>query len=78
METAKSISENLIMRAKNLQEFTVFRNLDRFPFSAGRIPFDVRHNVGYPMEFDVPALTQQEAEERVDTWLNDIENNDES
>ena len=77
METAKSISENLIMRAKNLQQFTVFRALKGFPFSAGHVPFNIRHVVGYPMEFDVPALTQQEAEERVDAWLIDIENDDE-
>jgi hypothetical protein len=77
METAKIITENLINRAKNLQQFTVFRNLERFPFSAGHVPFDIRHVVGYPMEFDVPALSQQEAEERVDAWLNEIENHDE-
>lgn len=77
MNTAKDLTDNLIHRAKHLQEFTVFRNLESFPFSAGHIPFDIRHVVGYPMEFDVPALSQQEAEERVDAWLNEIENNDE-
>jgi hypothetical protein len=30
------------------------------------------------MEFDVPALTQQEAEQRVDAWLHGTKEDDES
>jgi hypothetical protein len=71
METAKDISDNLIHRAKHLKEFTVFRSLDVVPFKGGRIPFGIQHNVGYPIEFTVPALTQEEAEIQVDKWLED-------
>lgn len=72
METAKDITDNLIQRAKNLQEFTVFRNLETIPLK-GVIPFSIQHTVGYPVEFTVPAISQDEAEQRVDMWLEENE-----
>ena len=58
-----------IERAKHLQEFAVFRDMDAIVFSGKPIPYDIRHNMGELAEISVPAITQAEAEARVDEWL---------
>jgi hypothetical protein len=68
MTTAKDLTEQLIFRAKNLQEFVVERDIDIVPLT-GVIKFSIQHTIGQPARIFVPALTQQEAEEMVDEWL---------
>jgi len=71
MTTAKDLTDQLINRAKNLQEFVVEREFDDVPLT-GVIKFDVQHTVGQPARIFVPALTQQEAEEMVDEWFEEM------
>ena len=68
MTTAKDLTDQLINRAKNLQEFVVEREFDEVPLN-GVIKFDIQHTVGQPARIFVPALTQEEAEEMVDEWF---------
>ena len=67
MTTAKDLTDQLINRAKNLQEFVVEREFDRIP--AGVVRFNIQHSVGQPARLFVPALTQAEAEEMVNEWF---------
>jgi hypothetical protein len=67
MNTAKEHTDNLIFRAKNLQEFVVERDWDLIP--AGVIKFNIQHTVGEPARIFVHALTQEEAERQVDDWF---------
>jgi len=69
MTIAKNLADQLIDRAKNLQEFLVFRNMDAIIFSGKPIPYNVRHNIGELAEITVPAIDQDEAEQRVNEWL---------
>jgi hypothetical protein len=68
MENAMSAVDNVIDRIKNLKEFIVTRDVDSFPLS-GVIPFDLKHEVGGPLEITVLAESQEEAEHRADKWL---------
>jgi hypothetical protein len=53
----------------SLDEFEVKRMLDEpLQFTGGRIPFDIRANQEC-IWFKVLAVSQQEAECQVDTWL---------
>lgn len=67
MTTAKELTDQLIDRAKNLQEFVVERDFNRIP--GGVVRFDIQHTVGGPARIFVPALTQDEAEQMVDEWF---------
>jgi hypothetical protein len=67
MITAKDLSDQLIYRAMNLQEFIVHREFTHIP--AGVVKFSIQHTVGEPARIFVPALTQQEAEQMVDQWF---------
>lgn len=59
----------LISRAMNLREFEVKRLMDEpLQFRGGSIPFDIRANQECAW-FKVLALSQQEAEAKVDNWL---------
>jgi hypothetical protein len=59
----------LISRAMNLREFEVVRPMDEpLQFRGGSIPFDIRANQECAW-FKVLALSQQEAEAKVDNWL---------
>jgi len=40
----------------------------------GVIRFDVRHKPGTPYYITVPAMSQDEAEARVDEWINEMRN----
>ena len=58
-----------INRVKNLKTFEVKRMLDEpLEFRGGPVPFDIRANQECAW-FKVIALTQKEAEEMVDNWL---------
>jgi hypothetical protein len=67
MNTAKDITDNLIFRAKNMQEFVVERDWDLIP--AGVVKFDIQHTQGKPARIFVHAMTQEEAERQVDDWF---------
>jgi hypothetical protein len=67
MNTAKDITDNLIYRAKNLQEFVVERDWELIP--AGVVKFNIQHTVGEPARIFVHAMTQDEAERQVDDWF---------
>ena len=67
MNTAKDLTDNLIFRMKNMQEFVVERDWDLIP--AGVIKFNIQHTVGESARIFVHALTQQEAERQVDDWF---------
>jgi hypothetical protein len=67
METAKDISDNLMHRIKHLQEFVVERDWDLIP--AGVIKYNIQHTVGHPARIFVHAMTQEEAERKVDDWF---------
>ncbi len=71
MTTAQDLTQQLINRAKNLQEFVVQRDFDSIPM--GVVKFDVQHTQGELARIFVHALTQQEAEEMVDEWFNEYE-----
>ena len=59
MTTAQELTDHLIYRAKNLQEFIVEREFHEIP--AGVVRFSIQHTVGKKARLFVPALTQQEA-----------------
>jgi len=67
MTTAKDLADQLIDRAKNMQEFIVERDWNLIP--AGVIKFNIQHTVGEPARIFVHALTQEEAERQVDDWF---------
>ena len=67
MNTAKEHADNLIFRAKNLQEFVVERDWALIP--AGVVKYDIQHTVGEPARIFVHAMSQQEAEQQVDDWF---------
>jgi hypothetical protein len=69
MTTAKDLTDNLIFRAKNLQEFVVER--DWFDIPAGVVKFNIQHTVGEPARIFVHAMTQEEAERQVDVWFDE-------
>ena len=71
MTTAKDLTDHLIYRAKNLQEFIVERDFDQIP--TGIVRFNIQHTVGQPARLFVPALTQDEAEDMVDEWFSEDE-----
>jgi len=52
-----------------MQEFIVERDWDLIP--AGVVKYDIKHRQGHLAKIYVHALTQQEAEYLVDTWLNE-------
>jgi hypothetical protein len=64
----KELAEQVIYRAQNLQEFTVLRD-ECDMILDGVIRYDIRHKPGTPYRITVPAMTQAEAETRVDEWI---------
>jgi len=69
MNNAKDLADQLINRAKNMQEFTVLRDFDDIVFDGGVIPFTINHCMGEQARIIVPAMTREEAEQQVDRWL---------
>jgi hypothetical protein len=69
----KEQAENLIYRAMNLQEFTVLRDENDMILN-GTIRYDIHHRPGTPYRITVPAMCQDEAETRVDEWIEEMRN----
>jgi hypothetical protein len=67
MNTAKDLTDNLIYRAKNLQEFVVERDWDLIPM--GVVRYNIQHTRGESARIFVHAMTQEEAERQVDDWF---------
>ena len=68
MIDAKQQADKLIYRAMNLQEFEVLRDENDMILN-GTVRYDIRHRPGTPYRITVPAMSQAEAEVRVDEWL---------
>jgi hypothetical protein len=63
------LASSFIQRVRNLKTFQVQRSLDDpLSFTRGPVPFDIKANQEYAW-FSVLAVSQQEAEEMVDRWL---------
>ena len=71
MTDVKQQAKELIYRAMNLQEFTVLRDENDMILD-GTIRYDIRHRPGTPYRIRVPAMTQAEAETRVDEWIREM------
>jgi hypothetical protein len=69
MNDIHTLASQAIDRAKNLQEFLVFRHIDELVFDGNPMPYTIRHAMGGPVEILVPAINQAEAEQRVNEWL---------
>jgi hypothetical protein len=69
MINAQVLASRAIDRARNLQEFTVFRPIEDIVFDGEPMPYNMTHTLGMPVELAVWALTQEEAEQQVNTWL---------
>jgi hypothetical protein len=69
MINAQILAGRAIDRARNLQEFAVFRPMTDIVFDGEPMPYTMTHVMGMPVELTVLALTQEEAEQQVDTWL---------
>ena len=73
MNDVKQQAEELIYRAMNLQEFTVLRDENDMILD-GVIRYDIYHRPGTPYRITVPAMSQREAETRVDEWIREMRN----
>ena len=73
MNDVKQQAEQLIYRAMNLQEFEVLVDENDMILD-GVIRYDLRHKPGQPYRITVPAMTQTEAETRVDEWIHEMRN----
>jgi hypothetical protein len=73
MNSVKELAEQAIYRAQNLQEFTVLRDENDMILN-GTIRYDISHRLGTPYSITVPAMSQDEAEARVDEWINEMRN----
>jgi len=73
MNSIKELAEQAIYRAQNLQEFEVLRDENDMILD-GVIRYDIRHRPGTPYRIRVPAMTQKEAETRVDEWIREMRN----
>jgi hypothetical protein len=69
----KELAEQAIYRAQHLQEFEVLRDENDMILN-GTIRYDIRHRPGTPYRITVPAMTQAEAEMRVDEWIEEMRN----
>ena len=69
MKNINMLAAEAIDRAKNLQEFAVFRDMDEIVLCGSPIPYTLNHVMGEQVEITVPAINQAEAETRVDEWL---------
>jgi hypothetical protein len=73
MNDAKILAERAIYRAMNLRDFTVFRDENDMILN-GTIRYDIHHRPGTPYRITVPAMSQAEAETRVDEWIAEMRN----
>jgi hypothetical protein len=68
MTNVKDQAEQAIYRAMHLQEFEVLRDENDMILN-GTIRYDIRHKPCSPYRITVPAMSQAEAETRVDEWI---------
>jgi len=73
MNDVRVLAERAIYRAQNLQEFEVLRDENDMILN-GTIRYDIRHRPGTPYRITVPAMSQREAETRVDEWIREMRN----
>jgi hypothetical protein len=73
MNDAKVLAERAIYRAQHLQNFEVLRD-ECDMILDGVIRYDISHRPGTPYRITVPAMTQAEAETRVDEWIAEMRN----
>ena len=73
MNNVNQQAEELIYRAMNLQEFTVLRDENNMLLD-GVIRYNIHHRPGAPYRITVPAMSQKEAEARVDEWIQEMRN----
>lgn len=64
------MANDLINRAKNLKKFEVKRMLENGILFNGTVPFDIKGKDDCYWIYAY-AVTQEEAEAQVDTWLKD-------
>jgi hypothetical protein len=69
MNNFQVLASRAIDRAKNLGEYLVFRPITDIVFDGEPMPYTMSHVMGMPVEITVPAISQAEAEQRVDDWL---------
>ncbi len=69
----KELAEQAIYRAQNLQEFEVLRDENDMILD-GVIRYDIWHKPGTAYRITVPAMSQAEAEARVDEWIREMRN----
>ncbi len=69
----KELAEQAIYRAQHLQEFEVLRDENDMILN-GTIRYDIHHRPGTSYRITVPAMTQAEAEMRVDEWIEEMRN----
>jgi hypothetical protein len=69
MSNISILAAEAIDRAKNLQEFAVFRDMEDIVFCGTPLPYTLNHVMGEQVEITVPAINQEEAEQRVNIWL---------
>ena len=69
MNNVQVLASRAIDRAKNLGEYLVFRPMSDIVFDGEPMPYTMSHVMGMPVEITVPAISQAEAEQRVDDWL---------
>jgi hypothetical protein len=65
------MANDLINRAKNLKKFEVKRILENGILFNGSVPFDIKGRDDCYWIYAY-AVTQEEAEAKVDTWLKDL------
>jgi hypothetical protein len=64
----KELVDNIIFRAKNIQQFTVITAVPENFMFHGPVPFDVRIAGGY-IEADIYAIDFTEATKIFHTWM---------
>ena len=71
MNDVRVLAERAIYRAQHLREFTVLRDENDMILN-GTIRYDIRHRPGQPYLITVRAMSQAEAETRVDEWIREM------
>jgi hypothetical protein len=71
MNDIKVLAQRAIYRAQHLKEFEVLRDENDMILN-GTIRYDLRHRPGTPYRITVPAMSQAEAETRVDEWISEM------
>jgi hypothetical protein len=71
MNNIRVLAEQAIYRAQHLREFEVLRDENDMILN-GTIRYDIRHRPGTPYQITVPAMSQAEAETRVDEWIREM------